>query len=190
MPKIATLQFAESTPVAKARLSRRAFLCLGATLVAGLTVSSCALSEIKPFSLTNRRNAELPTEPGREEIQLVYQDWRADWVPGMVEEMLTQFHDTHPNLRVFFTPDPDNLADTMLAEMEAGTAPDLFWGGSTFFPTWAQQGHMLDLRPYVTADLDDAAIADWDPAQYRAFFLARWPPIWVAQIPRSRGALL
>ena len=171
MPKNATVQFAESTSTAKGHLSRRAFLQLGGTLLASLAISNCALPEVEPFPLTGKRNADLPTTPGREEIQLVYQDWRADWVPGMVEEMLTQFHDTHPNIRVFFTPDPDNLADTMLAEMEAGTAPDLFWGGSTFFPTWAQQGHMLDLRPYVTADLDAATIADWDPVQYQAFFL-------------------
>lgn len=169
MPKISTARFAESKPTAARRLSRRAFLQLGMT-VAGLAVSSCTLLNTDPFTFAERR-APATTIPGREEIQLVYQDWRADWVPGMVEEMLAQFHDAHPNLRVFFTPDPDNLAETMLAEMEAGTAPDLFWGGSTFFPTWAQQGHMLDLRPYVTADLDVATIADWDPAQYRAFFL-------------------
>lgn len=171
MPTISTLHFAESLPVTRARLSRRAFLRLGVILGIGLAVSSCALPEVDPFPVAGKSNTDGLTTPGREEIQLVYQDWRADWVPGMVEEMLAQFHDTHPNLRVFFTPDPDNLADTMLAEMEAGTAPDLFWGGSTFFPTWAQQGHMLDLRPYVAADLETTTIADWDPAQYRAFFL-------------------
>ncbi len=171
MPKISTWHFTESTPTTTPSLSRRAFLRLGVTVAAGLTVSSCALPDVEPFPVTGRRNTAARTTPGREEIQLVYQDWRADWVPAMVKEMLTQFHDTHPDLRVFFTPDPDNLADSMLAEMEAGTAPDLFWGGSTFFPTWAQQGHMLDLRPYVAADLDAATIDEWDPAQYQAFFL-------------------
>jgi len=169
MPKIATAQVAEANPSPARRLSRRAFLQLGITL-AGLAVSSCTWREFDPAAIAER-HTPATTIPGREEIQLVYQDWRADWVPGMVEAMLAQFHETHPDLRVFFTPDPDNLADTMLAEMEAGTAPDLFWGGSTFFPTWAQQGHMLDLRPYVAADLDATTIADWDPAQYHAFFL-------------------
>jgi multiple sugar transport system substrate-binding protein len=107
----------------------------------------------------------------REEIQLVYQDWRTDWFPELVETTLAEFHERHPDIRVFFTPDPDNLADAMLADMQAGTAPDLFWGGSTFFTMWAQQGHLLDLRPYVAADLDEATISEWDPAQYRAFFL-------------------
>jgi multiple sugar transport system substrate-binding protein len=88
-----------------------------------------------------------------------------------VEEMLAQFHESHPDIRVFFTPDPEQLPNTVLAEMAAGTAPDVFWGGPTFFPTWAQQGQMLDLHPYVALDLDDATVAEWDPAQYHAFFL-------------------
>ena len=51
MPKIATLQFAESTPVAKARLSRRAFLCLGATLVAGVATWALGIAALLSFNL-------------------------------------------------------------------------------------------------------------------------------------------
>ena len=89
----------------------------------------------------------------------------------MAQQMLTQFHAMHPNIRVFYTPDPEGVAEAMLADMEAGTAPDVFAGCCTFFPIWAQKGHVLDLRPYVEADLDQATIDDWDPAQYRSFFL-------------------
>jgi len=153
------------------RLSRRAFLGLGAMVTASLAVSTCTLAGSNLLPSANNNFTEQATAPNQEEIQLVYQDWRTDWFPDMVQEMLAQFHAANPNVRVFFTPDPDNLAATMLAEMEAGTAPDLFWGGSTFFPTWAQQGHTVDLRPYVAKDLDTLTITDWDPAQYRAFFL-------------------
>lgn len=151
------------------RLSRRAFLTLGVALSAGAAVSSCALAENHFLPIDSR--SALVITPAQEEIQLVYQDWRTDWFPAMLEEQLAQFHDQHPNIRVFFTPDPDNLAEVMVAEMEAGTAPDVLWGGSTFFPSWAQQGHMWDLRAYVAADLDAATVAEWDPVQYRAFFL-------------------
>ena len=58
----------------------------------------------------------------------------------------------------------------MLVDMQAGTAPDVFQGCCTHFPTWAQQGYTLDLRPFVNADLDQATIADWDPVQYNALF--------------------
>jgi hypothetical protein len=72
----------------------------------------------------------------------------------MVREVLEEFHESHPDIRVFYTPDPDDLEDAMLADMQAGTAPDVFQGCCTFFPIWAQQGHTLDLRPFVEADLD------------------------------------
>jgi len=144
---------------------------MGATLAAGLALSGCTPWADNFLAPRDEWPVERFPLPDREEIQIVYQDWRTDWFPDMVEAMLAQFHETHPDVRVFFTPDPDNLADAMLADMQAGTAPDLFWGGSTFFPIWAQQGYMLDLRAYVAADLDDATIADWDQAQYQAFFL-------------------
>ncbi|MCE7987947.1 MAG: sugar ABC transporter substrate-binding protein [Caldilinea sp. CFX5] len=166
---------APAAPQSTIRHSRRAFLRLGALLAAGLAVNACTVAD-RPFVPVSGVDGASASPAGqdplaREEMQIVYQDWRTDWFPDLVEEMLAQFHDAHPHIRVFFTPDPEQLPDTMLAEMAAGTAPDVFWGGSTFFPTWAQQGQMLDLRPYVAMDLDDATIAEWDPAQYRAFFL-------------------
>jgi multiple sugar transport system substrate-binding protein len=103
-------------------------------------------------------------------VQLVYQDWRTEWFPPMAQAMLELFHETHPNIRVFFTLDPENLEEKMMSDFQAGTAPDVFAGCCDFFPIWAQEGYMLDLRPYVAADLDRATVDDWDPVQYRALF--------------------
>ena len=105
-----------------------------------------------------------------EPVVLSYQDWRTDWFPPMAQEMLEEFHASHPNIRVFYTPDPENLGTAMLEDMRAGKAPDVFQGCCTFFPIWAQEGFTLDLRPYVEADLDQAIIDEWDKAQYESFF--------------------
>jgi multiple sugar transport system substrate-binding protein len=86
----------------------------------------------------------------------------------MAQEMLEQFHDEHPNIHVFYTPDPENFQERMLADFQAGTAPDVFQGCCTHFPAWAQKGYTLDLRPYVEADVDEQTVQDWDPAQYSA----------------------
>jgi len=102
---------------------------------------------------------------------LVYQDWRTDWFPGMAQKMLETFHADHPGIRVFYTPDPENLHEQMMTDFDAGTAPDVVAGCCDFLPIWAQSGHLLDLRPYVEADLDQSTINDWDTAQYRAYFL-------------------
>jgi multiple sugar transport system substrate-binding protein len=139
-------------------LSRREFLRLAGVTAAGALLSACMPSQSPP------------TSQGGEQVQLVYQDWRTEWFPPMVQAMLDQFHASHPNIRVFYTPDPDDVEETMLDKMQAGTAPDVFQGCCSFFPIWAQKGYVLDLRPNVAADLDQATIDEWDPAQYHSFF--------------------
>lgn len=139
-------------------LSRRAFLKVSGATAAGAVLAACTASQPAPT----------PTASGP--VQLVYQDWRTEWFPALAQEMLAQFHATHPNIRVFYTADPENLEEKMLADMQAGTAPDVFAGCCNFFPAWAQKNFTLDLRPYVKADLDAALIKDWSPAQYNAFF--------------------
>ena len=120
-------------------------------------------------------------------VQLVYQDWREDWLATMVSEQLERFHAEHPNIRVFYNPDPlTPISSTMLAEMQQGTAPDVFQGCCSFFPVWAQAGFALDLRPYVEADLDEATIGEWDPAQYNSLFTADGRQF---GLPKYHGAL-
>jgi multiple sugar transport system substrate-binding protein len=86
----------------------------------------------------------------------------------MAREMLGRFHADHPDIHVFYTPDPDDYVTRMPTDMVSGIAADVFQGCCTHFPAWAQMGHTLDLRPYVERDLDSETIADWDPAQYQA----------------------
>jgi multiple sugar transport system substrate-binding protein len=88
----------------------------------------------------------------------------------MAQEMLGRFHQQHPGIRVFFTPDPEHYERGMLADLQGGTAADVFQGCCTHFPAWAALGYTLDLREYVAADVAAATRADWNSAQYRALF--------------------
>jgi len=170
-PSTARLPSAGCLPSA---LSRRAFLQLASAAAAGAVLSACT-----PF---RPRSASQTAD----KVQLVYQDWRTDWFSPMVQEMLAEFHATHPNIRVFYTPDPENFEAKMLAEAQAGTAPDVFAACCPFFPILAQAGYTLDLRPYVEADLDQATIDDWDQAQYRSFFTSDGQQY---GLPKYHGAL-
>jgi multiple sugar transport system substrate-binding protein len=90
----------------------------------------------------------------------------------MAQQMLDEFHATHPNIRVYYNLDPESneFEEKSLADLQTGTAPDVFQGCCSFLPIWAQKGYLLDLRRYVQADLDRATIEDWDPVQYDSFF--------------------
>ena len=121
-----------------------------------------------------------------EPVALSYQDWSTDWFPPMAREMLSRFYAFNPDIIVFYTPDPDDLAETMLEEMRAGTAPDVLQGCCTFFPIWAQGGHLLDLRPFIERDLGGEVLDDWDPAQFEALAT---PDGVQSGVPKVHGAL-
>jgi multiple sugar transport system substrate-binding protein len=156
-----------------ASLSRRNFLRLAGLATAGSALAACGVSTPAPSSAS------------KGPVRLVYQDWRTTWFPKMAEEMLQKFHEKHPNIRVFYTPDPERIEEPMLREMEAGTAPDVFAGCCSFFPVWANKGHMLDLRPYVS-NLSKDTLEDWSQAQYNAFFTADGVQF---ALPKYHGAL-
>ncbi len=173
MRKQLTTAQTKHTPQA---LSRRDFLRFSGMGLAGAALSACVSSPV----------GVAPAEPAPAVIQLVYQDWRTDWFPPMAQDLLAEFHEEHPNMRVFYTPDPENVAEVMLSDIAAGTAPDVFQGCCDFFPIWAQRKGTLDLREYVAGDLDEATINDWSPAQYKAFFLASGEQF---GLPKYHGAL-
>jgi multiple sugar transport system substrate-binding protein len=143
-----------------AAITRREFLRVAGLTAAGAALAACNAPQVSPSARTSRP------------VQLVYRDWRTDWFPPMVQQMLDEFHATHPNIRVYYNLDPENaeFEEKCLADFQAGAAPDVFQGCCGFFPSWAQKGYTLDLRPYVQADLDRATIDDWDAVQYRSFF--------------------
>jgi len=159
-----------TTPIAsRSRSFRLAGLLLG--LIAAVAFTACSTGS---------------DETSNEPVTLSYQDWRTDWFPPMAREMLDRFYAFNPNIIVFYTPDPDDLAEVMLEEMRAGTAPDVLQGCCTFFPIWAQEDHLLDLRPFIERDLDEEVLDDWDRAQYEA--LARPDGVQYG-LPKFHGAL-
>jgi multiple sugar transport system substrate-binding protein len=155
-------------------ISRRVFLRMVGGLAAGAALAACA------------PRARGPGPHGSEIQQLVYQDWNTDWFSAMAQEMLDEFHASHPNIHVFYTQDPENLADSMSEDFENGTAPDVLNGCCDFLPAWGQKGYLLDLRPYVRADLDQETVNDWDLAQYRALFTRKGVQF---ALPKYHGAL-
>jgi len=145
-----------------------------------------ALAACSPGGAADPSAARVVPADDGEIVQLVYQDWRTDWFPGMAQAMLDEFHALHPNIRVFYTPDPEDVPGEMPGIFEAGTAPDVVSGCCDFFPAWAQSGYLMDLRPLVARDIPADLIAEWDEAQYRSFFTADGVQY---ALPKYHGAL-
>ena len=158
------------------QITRRDFLKLAGVTAVSAVLASCTPTLNRPMATT--------TNP----VKLVYRDWRTDWFPPMAQEMLEKFHATHPNIRVYYNLDPEQheYEQKSLADLEAGTAADVFQGCCNYLPIWAQKGLLLDLSSYVQADLDRETIADWDPVQYEAFFTRDGQQY---ALPKYHGAL-
>jgi multiple sugar transport system substrate-binding protein len=155
-------------------MKRRAFLWLAGSTAAALAFGGCA--GVGPVAGPRNRSA----------LQLVYQDWRTEYFSTMATQMLEQFHEEHPNIHVFYSLDPENVPEKMMSDFAAATAPDVFQGCCEYFPIWAQKGYLLDLGPYVEADLDPSTINDWDAAQVKALAL---PNGMQFALPKYHGAL-
>lgn len=155
-------------------ISRRDFLRLSGVIGLGSTLAACA----------GRGKAGGPA--AGTPVQLVYQDWRTEWFPPMAQAMLEDFHEQHPHIRVFYTPDPSEFVEQMTRDFRTGSAPDVFQGCCTHFPAWAQEGYTLDLSPYVEKDIGSDTIEDWDSAQYAALAIDAGQRF---GLPKYHGAL-
>jgi multiple sugar transport system substrate-binding protein len=156
------------------KLTRREFLRLGGVSAAGILLAAC-----QPLASQLTASTSQP-------LQLVYQDWRTDWFPPMVQEMLAKFQSSHPEINVFYVPDPVDVEESLLVDLQNGTGPDVFAACCSFFPILAQEQQTLDLRPYVHKYLDSSLIADWDPAQYKSLFTSDGHQY---GLPKYHGAL-
>ncbi len=155
-------------------VTRRRFLRAMGSVAGGVTLAGCG-------------TASAMGTLGTRAVQLVYQDERGESYLSMARRMLEQFHASHPGVRVYFAQDAENATGRMLADFQSGTAPDVLVGSFESLPLWAQSGYLLDLRPFVEADLDRAVVAEWDPAHYDAFLAetgARFA------VPKCRGSLV
>lgn len=158
------------------KVSRRVFLRVAGSIAGAAALAACAPGQNKGAG-----------PHGSVATQLVYQDWRTDYFSAMAQQMLEEFHATHPNIHVFYTPDPaDKLAEKMVEDFQAESAPDVLAGCCEFFPVWAQKGYLLDLRPYIEAELTADDLQDWDAAQYGALRLRNGEQF---GLPKYHGAL-
>lgn len=156
-------------------LTRRNFLKFTGVFSTSVALASISLAACAP-------QAPGAASPASAKAQIVYQDCRC-----LGEQLLfEQFHDLHPDIEVFYIPDPDNFEEKMLIDMEAGTAPDVLAGCCDTLPIWDQKGYLLDLRPYVQADLEGETVDDWDRAQYQSFFAQDGVQF---ALPKYHGAL-
>ncbi|SIP87609.1 carbohydrate ABC transporter substrate-binding protein, CUT1 family [Alkalispirochaeta americana] len=98
-------------------------------------------------------------------LQIMYWD---NVQKPVIDAAIAEFQEIHPAIRVTSTIVPwGQYWQRLQTTMVGGTAPDVFWMNVPNFPRYAENGHLLNLQPY----LDAAGI---DPSVYPQDLIDRY----------------
>lgn len=139
------------------KLSRREFLSLAGVGAAGALLAACGP---KPTAPPAEKPTEVPaaTEKPEEPTQAPVMEKQTVTFtmyghPGMIEEMVPLFNETHPDVEVAFErSEGQGYWEKLTAAVAAGQAWDCFRGDSNRALGWGPQGAVIDVKPFMDAD--------------------------------------
>ena len=157
------------------RTSNKTIFCsLTLLLVVSMVVAGCSPA---PTAQPTVAPTPTPTEPPRE-VVLTMGSWRQDDVEQM-NHILARFHEKHPYITVRHDPtSPPEYNAALEAQLEAGTAPDLFYLRSYSTSRMQyEQGYLEPLGdlPGLRENFDPAMLSAWatdDDVPYGVPFIA------------------
>jgi ABC-type glycerol-3-phosphate transport system substrate-binding protein len=141
------------------RATRRAVLEAGGVLaLAGCGVTGGDQSESAPAG-------------SRQPLRLLLQDWPGDFMDVVKSTAIPAFQAQQPHVTVDYVAYSGDWVPKTLAEMIAGTAPDVLHVFGTTTREFADRQQLLDLNPLVKRDLRPAEVNDFHKAQWEAMVL-------------------
>lgn len=110
---------------------------------------------------------------------------------GYVETVVQEFERLNPDIKVNFRPLAGDWTNKLTTEMIGGTAPDVFEMWGDFSVNWAENGMLLDLRPYVKRDFTAEYIKGFYPGQWDASVVVSGPRAGLRYgIPRYTNSII
>jgi multiple sugar transport system substrate-binding protein len=129
----------------------------------GLALAACGPGQSGPAA----GGAPASTKP----VTLVLQDWPGDFMDMVKNTAIPAFQSQNPNITVNYVAYVGDWVPKTLAEMIAGTAPDVLHVFSTTTREFADRNQLVNLNPLVKRDFKPADISDFHKAQWDAMVL-------------------
>jgi multiple sugar transport system substrate-binding protein len=85
----------------------------------------------------------------------------------LMQDLIKEFQQKNPEIRVSYEPIPGNYVPKILTMLVSGTAPDVFYLDSLYFPSFLSKGVLLPLDDYMASS--SVSAADFFPTLVRAF---------------------
>jgi ABC-type glycerol-3-phosphate transport system substrate-binding protein len=148
--------------------SRRGFMRFGAAVLstgAGALAAACGAQAGERFGDGNK------TSPSAKPVELRLQDWPGDFMDMVQGTAIPAFQAKYPHLTVTYTSYSGDWVPKTLAEMVAGTAPDVLHVFGSTTREFADRNQLLNLTPLVKRDFKAADIAEFQKAQWDAMVL-------------------
>ncbi|MGI6366879.1 MAG: ABC transporter substrate-binding protein [Anaerolineae bacterium] len=134
-------------------ISRRSFLRLALTALAGTVVAACQPSPTTPpESVEKAGGVNVPAEPAdKEEVTLRWGSWSVG--NEAFTALADSFQENNPGVKVVQEAAPwAQYWDRLQVQMAGGEAPDIQWMSGAMFLNFVEKGFFLDLTPYSDAD--------------------------------------
>jgi multiple sugar transport system substrate-binding protein len=151
---------------AHTRLTRRRFIVrLGTCAVALPLLGACAPTmpagkpETKPADSAKPAEAAKPAEPqaapsskSGAQVTLRYEDWQLGEEPGGTgwRTLISEFEQANPNIKIEQSATPlAQYPAKITTQSKAQQAPDVFKVADPWLLTWAEQGFLMGLEPFI-----------------------------------------
>jgi multiple sugar transport system substrate-binding protein len=108
---------------------------------------------------------------GARPVELLFQDWPGDFMDMVNTVAIPAFQAKHPPITVKYTAYTGDWVPKTLAEMIAGTAPDVLHVFGTTTRQFADRQQLLNLTPLVQRDFRRVEVDDFQKAQWDAMVL-------------------
>jgi ABC-type glycerol-3-phosphate transport system substrate-binding protein len=121
--------------------------------------------------VAGRDQSESAPAGAKQPLRLLLQDWPGDFMDVVKSTAIPAFQAQQPHITVDYVAYSGDWVPKTLAEMIAGTAPDVLHVFGTTTREFADRQQLLDLNPLVKRDLRAAEVNDFHKAQWEAMVL-------------------
>lgn len=153
----------------QSKLSRRDFLRGSAVATVGLALVACAPAAPGAAPATGGEQAAAPSS---DQVVIRWMSRAGAANDPNAQKVLDEdFTGQNPGIKVQLEPVPDQFVEKLLAQMVAGTAPDLFEAWGNIFFNWTERDLILDVQPFADRDMTQEQIDDYNEFQWEGLLM-------------------
>jgi multiple sugar transport system substrate-binding protein len=153
------------------KFSRRSFLRGSAVAGIGLALVACAPAAAPAGGAQTGGESSEASAPATEQVVIRWMSRAGPDNDPNAQRVLDEDFTSQTGIKVQLEPVPEDFVQKLLAQMIAGTAPDIFEAWGNIFFNWTERDLLLDVQPFVDRDLTEEQISDYNDFQWEGLLM-------------------